>query len=211
MTSGAQRALGTGDLLRLAFWAKNMTSIRSAGMQWPGFSYTETEWARMADLAGTVSDGTFENFKVVNAVIFIALAAVGIALIFMPLASLLFPHPAETPAPYFVLLLAAIALLIIAIGLPISMRIAAAMSAGEETRTRLRPMPGDADLARNVAYQINRITAIMCGLLVPGTLLFIAFNIRAGPIITALKWFSIAAMALSIAYASMSKPSRPQP
>jgi hypothetical protein len=108
-----------------------------------------------------------------------------------------------------VLLLAAIALLIIGIGLPISMRIAAAIASDAQTRARLRATPGDAELARKVAYQINRITAIMCGLLVPGTLLFIAFNIRTGPIVTTLKWLSIAAMALSAVYARMSKPPRP--
>lgn len=209
MTRGEGRALGSGVLLQLAFWAKNMTSIRNAGMQWPGFSYSETEWAWMAELADAIGDGAFEKFKVVTAVVFIALAAVGIALVFVPLASLLFPHAAETPAPYFVLLLAAIALLIIGIGLPLSMRVAAALSSDVETRTRLRTTAGDAELARKVAYQINRITAVMCGLLVPGALLFIAFNIRAGPIITALKWLSIAAMAVSIVYAGMSKPSSP--
>lgn len=38
---------------------------------------------------------------------------------------------------------------------------------------------------------------IMCGLLVPGILLFIAYDIEAGPIITALKWLAIALMAVS--------------
>jgi hypothetical protein len=193
-------------LARLAFWAKNMTSIRRAGMQWPGFSYTEPEWARMAELAGAVSDGAFEKFKIVNAVVFIALAAIGIVAVFMPLAILLFPRPAETPAPAFVLLLAAVALLIIGIGLPISMRIAAAMSTDDETRTRLTPAPGDGELEHKVAYQINRMTAIMCGVFVPGTLLWIAFNIRAAPIVIALKWLSIAAMGTSIAYSRMARP-----
>jgi len=32
----------------LAFWAKNMTAIGDAGMQWPGFSYTAGERVRMA-------------------------------------------------------------------------------------------------------------------------------------------------------------------
>lgn len=193
----------------LAFWAKNMTSIHNAGMQWPGFSYTETEWARMAVLAGAVSDGAFAKFKVVNAVVFIALAALGIVGVFMPLASLMFPQPAQTPAPSFVLLLAAVALLIIGIGLPLSMRIAAALSADDQTRTRSSPAPGDSELAYKVAYQINRMTAIMCGVFVPGTLLWIAFNIRAGPIITALKWLSFATVVASIAYTRVAKPKSP--
>jgi hypothetical protein len=206
VTSGESQVLRPDALVRLAFWAKNMTAIRNAGMQWPGFSYTDAEWARMGVLADAVSDGAFHRFNITNAVIFIILAALGIVGIFLPLASLLFPRPAETSALSFVLLLAASALLIIGVGLPISMRIAAATSAYDQTRSRISPDLGDAALARKAAYQINRIAAIMCGVFVPGTLLWIAFNVKAGPIITALKWFSIAAMAASIAYSRRPAP-----
>ncbi len=48
-----------------------------------------------------------------------------------------------------------------------------------------------------MSWQINRIMLIMCGLLVPGILLFIAYDIQAGPIIAALKWLAIALMAVS--------------
>jgi hypothetical protein len=202
----ALETLPNGALARLAFWAKNMTLIHNAGMDWPGFSYTEPEWSRMATLADAVSDVAYNKFKILNAIAFIALAALGIAGGFMPLALLLFPNPAQTPAFEFILLLAAVSLLIIGIGLPISMRIAAAMSTDAAMRARLESATGDATLARKVSFQINRIVAIMCGLLVPGTLLFIAFNVKAGPIITVLKWLAIAAMTVSVAYSAKAKP-----
>jgi hypothetical protein len=40
---------------------------------------------------------------------------------------------------------------------------------------------------------------IMCGILVPGMLVWIAYDIDAGPIITAIKWLAIALMAVSTA------------
>jgi hypothetical protein len=193
-------------LVHLAFWAKNMTVLRDAGMQWPGFSYAQPEWARMEELAAAVDDGALAKFKVVTAIVFIALAAAGIVLVFLPVESLLFPHPAETPAVYFVLLLAAACFLIIGAGLPLAMRAAALASANEQTRQRLTPAPGDGALAHKVAYQINRIAAVICGLFVPGTLLWIAFNIRGGPIIVVLKWLSFAAIAAAIVYARVARP-----
>ena len=64
-------------------------------------------------------------------------------------------------------------------------------------RARLAEQPGDAALAAKVAHQITRMTVIMCGLLVPGTLLWIAFDIQGGPMITAFKWLAVGLMAVS--------------
>lgn len=184
-------------LARLAFWAKGMVSINDARMEWPGFSYSDTEWARMRTLSEPIGAGTYQLFTMVNAVIFIAIAALGIFGVFLPLATLLFPVPAETSALKFSLLLAACAFLIIGLGLPISMRFSAMLVGGKALRAALIPAAGDEALAAKVSWQINRIMLIMCGLLVPGILLFIAYDIQAGPIITALKWLAIALMAVS--------------
>ncbi|MCP9232208.1 hypothetical protein NMG46_18405 [Mesorhizobium sp. LMG 17147] len=189
----------SGALARLAFWAKGMTAIRDGHMEWPGFSYTEVEWARMTTLAKPVGGGTYQLFTLVNAAIFIAIAALRIFCVFLPLAALLFPLPAETSALKFSLLLAACALLIIGIGLPISLRLSTALVAPKSLHAALVAVPGDQALAAKVSWQINRITLVLCGLLVPGTLLFIAYDIEAGPIITALKWLAIALMAVSVA------------
>ena len=184
-------------LARLAFWAKGMVSINNARMEWPGFSYTDSEWARMRTLSQPIGPGTYQLFTIVNAAIFIAIAALGMFGVFLPLATLLFPIPAETSALKFSLLLAACSFLIIGLGLPISMRLSAMLVGGKTLRAALVPASGDEALATKVSWQINRIMLIMCGLLVPGILLFIAYDIQAGPIITALKWLAIALMAVS--------------
>ena len=184
-------------LARLAFWAKGMVAISDGRMEWPGFSYTDSEWARMRTLSEPIGAGTYQLFTIVNAVIFITIASLGIFGVFLPLATVLFPVPAETSALKFSLLLAACAFLIIGLGLPISMRLSAVLVASNAVRAALVAAPGDEALASKVSWQINRIMLIMCGLLVPGILLFIAYDIQAGPIITALKWLAIVLMAVS--------------
>lgn len=184
-------------LARLAFWAKGMVSINDARMEWPGFSYSDAEWARMRALSEPIGTGTYQLFTIVNAAIFIAIAVLGMFCVFLPLATLLFPIPAQTSALKFSLLLAACAFLIIGLGLPISMRLSAILVGGKTVRAALVPAAGDEVLAAKVSWQINRIMLILCGLLVPGILLFIAYDIQAGPIITALKWLAIALMAAS--------------
>lgn len=195
----------SGALARLAFWAKGMTAIRDGRMEWPGFSYSEAEWTRMRTLAEPIGAGTYQLFTLVNAAIFIAIAALGIFGVFLPLATLLFPVPAETSTLKFSLLLAASAFLIIGLGLPISMRLSSALLASKTIHAALIAAPGDEALAAKVSWQINRITLVMCGLLVPGILLFIAYDIEAGPIITALKWLAIALMAVSIAIGALQR------
>lgn len=190
--------LGRGETARLAFWAKNMWAIRDGKMEWPGFSYTDAEWGRMQVLAAPISDGRYTLYAFVNAVIFIVIAALGIVGIWLPLADLLFPIPAETSALKFALLLAGYCLLALGVGLPISLRLAAWWCATPEI-AGLPPEPSDRALHEKVAWQIGRITLIMCGVLVPGILVFIAYDIQAGPVITALKWAAIALMGLSTA------------
>ncbi|RUT93282.1 hypothetical protein EOD12_34590, partial [Mesorhizobium sp. M7A.T.Ca.TU.009.02.1.1] len=99
-------------LARLAFWAKGMVSINDARREWPGFSYTDAEWARMRTLSEPIGVGTYQLLTIVNAVIFIIIAAVGIFGAFLPLATLLFPVPADTSALKFSSLLAACTFLI---------------------------------------------------------------------------------------------------
>ncbi len=138
----------TGSALaRLAFWAKGMVSINNARMEWPGFSYSDAEWARMRTLSEPIGAGTYQLFTIVNAAIFIAIAAIGIFGVFLPLATLLFPIPAETSALKFSMLLAACAFLIIGLGLPISMRLSAMLVGGKTMRAALVPAPGDEALA----------------------------------------------------------------
>ena len=191
--------INSGALVRLAMWAKNMTLIKDGRMEWPGFSYSDDEWQRMYALSAPVTNFAYQKYIWINAVVFIVIAAIGIAAIFLPLATVLFPVPAETSALKFSLLLASCAFLIIGGGLPISLRVAAWMSADTTMRQQLAAAPGDEALASKISWQINRITLIMCGVLVPGMLVWIAYDIDAGPIITAIKWLGIALMGVSMA------------
>ena len=191
--------IDSGALVRLAMWAKNMTIIKDGRMEWPGFSYSDDEWQRMYALSAPVTNFAYQKYIWINAVVFIVLAAIGIAAIFLPLATVLFPVPAETSALKFSLLLAACAFLIIGGGLPISLSIASWMSADAAMRQQLAAAPGDEALASKISWQINRITLIMCGVLVPGMLVWITYDIDAGPIITTIKWLGIALMGVSMA------------
>lgn len=191
--------MSVGSGLRLAFWARNMVAISDGRMEWPGFSYTPDEWLRLRRLAEPISTAVYRRFVWVNAAVFILLAAVVMFAVFLPLASVLFPVPAETGALEFTLLLAAFCLLVIGIGLPLSMLIASRLCADAATRQGVRFEAVDDALAARISWQLTRITLIMCGLLVPGVLLFIAYDIDGGPIVTALKWLAIAAMTVSVA------------
>jgi hypothetical protein len=198
----------SGALARLAFWARGMVAIKDGRMEWPGFSYTDAEWARMRVLAAPIGAGRYQLFTWVNAAIFIAIAALGIVCVFLPLATLLFPVPAETSALKFSLLLAGCAFLIIGLGLPISLRLSSALMASKEMRAGLVVEAGDEALAAKVSWQINRIMLVMCGLLVPGILLFIAYDVNAGPVITTLKWLAIVLMAVSVAIGALQQRKR---
>lgn len=78
-----------------------------------------------------------------------------------------------------------------------SMRIAAPLSAGVGTRENLSALDYDAELWAKVVFQMRPITLILCGFLVPGALLLIAYNIDGGPILTALKRASWIAVLIS--------------
>jgi hypothetical protein len=196
----------TAARAQLAFWAKGMVEIRTARMSWPGFSYADDEWARMAELAATIENSRYGLFKLINALLFIALAAAGICGLWLPLVTVMFPVPAETRALPFTLLLAACALFMVTAGLPLSMRLAAGFAADAAMRARRAMLAGDdTALARKIRHQINRVVVLMCGVLVPGTLIFIAYQIEAGPLITALKWTGFALLAGSVGYAGAAR------
>jgi hypothetical protein len=192
---------------RLAFWSANMTTIMGAGMKWPGFSYTAPEKARMAELAGAVEGAAYVRFLAINTVLFIVFAAIAVVGIFVPVMTLIYPNPADLQPLSFVLMLGTTALLTIGVGLPLSMRLAARWSATAAIE-KLAAKPGDAELDAKMRWQITRMTVIMCGIFVPGTLLWIAYDIHGGPIVTALKWLAFLLMAISAAHTFMTRGQR---
>ena len=199
--------LDTTNKAVLAFWARTMCLIRDNKMSWPGFSYTEPEWARLGTLARAVSRDADTAYNIVNAAVFIAIAAAAVAGGFIPLATVLFPVPADTPAAAFLGLLAVFAALTLGLGMPVSMRIAARFSANRAALEQAGDAPEDAALAAKVRWQMRRMTLVMCGLLVPGAMALIMFSIRLGPAVTAVKWMMILLMAASAWQLRRMKPS----
>ena len=181
----------------LAFWGANMRRIVDSGMTWPGFSYTDEEMARLRSLAVPVTYLTYQVFSRITAAIFIVIAACAVGLMFWAMLEA-YPDTSKTPASVFVATLACVALVSIGWGLPIAMRLAARIAAPRVDFSAVGPQPGDAALAAQVRFQIRRMTAIMCGLFIPGTLLWIAWDIQAGPLVTALKLVAVAVMMLSL-------------
>ena len=60
----------SGDrLVWLALWAKNMEAARRPGWDWPGFTYSPTEWQRLRTLAAAVGEASLTFFRVAVAVI----------------------------------------------------------------------------------------------------------------------------------------------
>lgn len=192
--------MNKSSLARLAFWAMNMVTATGGKNNWPGFKYTAPEWVRLEKLSAAVEGAAFVKYLLIVTVVFIVLAAIAVVGLFVPIMIALYPNPADTQALPFALLLAATALLSIGIGLPVSVRIAASASTNDALRSRLDEQPGDAALAAKAAHQITRMAVIMCGILVPGMLLWIAFDIHGGPLIAALKWLAIGLMAVSGAH-----------
>jgi hypothetical protein len=127
--------------------------------------------------------------------LFLRRCGVGAALLLV-----LFPNPADTKPLPFALLLASVCLLTLGFGLPLAMRIAAWLLTTEAVRSRVNSQPSDTELWAKARFQMTRMTVIMCGLLVPGILVFITFNIDGGPFITALKWTANVLVLASIAH-----------
>jgi|GEM_PF-1330942 len=181
--------LSKSELARVAFWAKNMTVLRDSGYKWwPGFTYSDAEWQQMDKLAAPISGGAYIKFTWLNALLFIVFAAVVVVCFFVPVLTLMYPNPADIQPLPFSLALAATALIAIGLGLPLTMKISAWLCANEEVRATLASTPETEALASRVSWQLARMTLIVCGILVPGMLLWITFNIDGGPILTALKF-----------------------
>jgi hypothetical protein len=173
-------ALSTSELIRLAFWSKNMIIVRESNSDWPGFSYEKSEWSRMKMLAKPVSDGAYLKFIGLNAIIFILFAAIAIVCVLLPLLLLFYPDTRDLEPLPFVLLLASTTFIAIGIGLPLSMRISAWICASKAMRRKKSSTAQDRRLAARVSWQLMRITLVTCGLLVPGMLLFIALGMDGG-------------------------------
>jgi hypothetical protein len=200
------RALTRPELVRLAFWSKNMLVVRESNFSWPGFSYDKSEWRRMKLLAKAVSGAAYLKFIWLNAFIFVLFAAAAVVGVLLPALLLLYPDPRNLHPLPFTLLLAATTFVAIGFGLPLSMRISAWLCASETMRKKLSQTAADARLANRVSWQLMRMTLILCGMLVPGILLAIAFEIDGGPVLTALKFAAAAIILGAVTMTALRRP-----
>jgi hypothetical protein len=192
-------------LVRLAFWSQNMLVARESSASWLGFSYTPEEWKRMETLAEKVGGGPYLKFLLLNALLFVLLAGICIVGFFLPILLLIYPDTRDLQPLPFVLLLSATTLIAIGAGLPLTMRAAAWLCASRELRAARITAEQDLALERKVSWQLLRMTLIMCGALVPGMLLWIAFDIDGGPILSVLKIVCALLFIGSVATAALRK------
>ncbi len=150
--------------LRLvAFWGRNMMPIRSRGWVWPGFDYSDAEWARLEALGRVVSSSAYLMFQGITAVLVIALLGV-LAFALVSLASALLPASA---GPYPLVVLGVLmTFLTLGVLVPLAMRIAAAASIDRAAEEKLSGAPGDAALAAKIARQFRRVAVFAAGVIV---------------------------------------------
>lgn len=180
--------LSKSRLSLLAFWSANMCAVRESNWTWPGFGYTEAEWALMKTFSAPVRSADYIKFIVANTLLYVLFTGLVIVGAFLPVLLAFYPDTRDLQPLPFTLLLAATAFFTIGFGLPLSMRISAWLCASAEMKAKLRTTPEIEALDARVSWQLMRMTLIMCGILVPGILLWIALDIDGGPLLTGLKF-----------------------
>ena len=160
----------------LKYWSLNMTLARSGGWGWtPGFSYDDAEWERIAALAETVPGFATFIWLSATAVLFILLAALACAAIFVPL--LLWTKAEDLPSfGVFIALIALIGAGSVGFGLPLAMVWGGAIADRVDPGTALPDLPGDAALYRKVRRQLTRVVVVCGGLIVPAALFWRAVS-----------------------------------
>lgn len=169
----------------LPYWSANMATLWDMGMSWwPGFNYTAEEQALMRSQAQRVGGrGAIYGFAV--AVLFIAGLGVIVPAALLPLLNWLYPDFTQIGGLVFAVLLATVAAFSLGLWLPLAM----ALAARAVDLLLGRPRDGawgaaEQALAQRVRWQLQRMALIMSGLLVPGIMAFIIFDIdtRKGPL-----------------------------
>jgi ABC-type phosphate/phosphonate transport system permease subunit len=115
--------------LLVRYWAFNMTLVRSRGVRWPGFGYTDAETAEMRSISEGYPKIEFYAWLAL-VVVFVLVIFAGVAIVGMNL--LIYAiggekNMAGTPAPLFFLALALQLLVSMSLGFPLAMLPAAAL------------------------------------------------------------------------------------
>lgn len=163
----------------LPYWSANMVALWDSGMTWwPGFNYSVEEQGAMRAQAERV-DGRGALYSFIVAVIFIAGLCFIVPGIMFPVLNWLYPDPSQTSALVFVCVLATIAAVSLGLWLPVAMALAARsidLMLGRPEHTGALGAAEQA-LAQRIKWQLQRMALIMSGLLVPGVMAFIIFDI----------------------------------
>ncbi len=182
----------------LRYWSVNMGIAWESGYTWwPGFSYTEAERARMTELTRDLPGGAMVRYFLYAVIGTLLAAAIAVVVMVGAPIMLLYPDPSKLSPLVFVGLMASVIALILGVGMPLIL-----MAAGwaADRWGGGRPAAGalgDTALYAKVRWQFQRMGLVLAGLFIPGTLLFIAFNIDAGPVAFWLKAICYGLMALS--------------
>ncbi len=170
----------------LPYWSANMVALWDNGMTWwPGFNYSAEEQALMRTQANRVA-GRGVIYSIMVAIIFIAGLCVIVPGIMLPLLNWLYPDPSQISGLVFACVLATISAISLGLWLPVAMALAARAIDLMLDRPAGAGALDEAEqaLARRIKWQLQRMALIMSGILIPGIMAFIIFDIdtRKGPI-----------------------------
>ncbi|MFT3953143.1 MAG: hypothetical protein QM722_01640 [Piscinibacter sp.] len=181
----------------LRYWSANMevALASSSGAPWIGFGYEDGERERMKALAARLPGSAAVLFFAVVVVGFILLAAAAVVGGMLPVLTWLYPDPSQTRPLPFVLVLASVCLFSLGVGLPLMLGLGGWAADRFAGGTPQPSLPGDAALARKIRMQLLRMTLIMVGAFIPGCMLFILFDIQAGPLVF---WLKVACGVLTL-------------
>ena len=181
--------LSTSQERLLRYWGLNMgiAMEMSGGATWPMFRYCKAEQARFISITDDLPGKAMWVFFAATVVVFLVMAALAVVLILLPILALVAPNPADlTPLP-FVLAMALVIIVSLALSFPLSLAIGARLGDAWGGGTCAAAEPGDHDLYAKIRRQFLRFALIAGAVFVPGCLLFILFDIDAGPVVEMLK------------------------
>lgn len=181
--------LSTSQERLLRYWGLNMgiAMEMSGGATWPMFRYSKAEQARFVSITDQLPGKAMWVFFAVTVVVFLAMAALAVVLILLPILTLIAPNPADlTPLP-FVLTMALVILVSFGLGFPLSLAVGARLGDAWGGGKPAAAEPGDGDLYAKIRRQFLRFALIAGAVFIPGCLLWIIFDIKAGPLIGVLK------------------------
>ena len=170
------RVLSPGKNRFLRYWSLNMTLARSTGQgAFPGFSYTDDEWARMDVLAGGITSGGVMLW--LGAVVF-SYMAVAVLLVVGVIGGLLLTvwrNTANVTEPQIFSAIGVIIAGMIGLVMPLSIAFSGLIS---DLLWRERPAeaPADAQLYAKVTRQFRRmglVAGVLVALVAAGWALFL--------------------------------------